>query len=85
MESLARAYSGIGSGAAIGRPQADFVATPDPQEMAGLLAESVRGAGADAVLLRFHFQGISAADMDEQITRTGTEMLPHLRREMGDR
>jgi alkanesulfonate monooxygenase SsuD/methylene tetrahydromethanopterin reductase-like flavin-dependent oxidoreductase (luciferase family) len=82
MSSLARSYSGLGSGPAIGAPQADFVATPDPEEMAGLLAESVRESAADVLLLRFYFQGVSETDMEEQITRTGSEAVPHLRRRM---
>jgi alkanesulfonate monooxygenase SsuD/methylene tetrahydromethanopterin reductase-like flavin-dependent oxidoreductase (luciferase family) len=80
MESLARSYGSLGSGSAIGAPQADFVATPDPEEMAGILAQSVREANADALLLRFYFQGVTEADMEEQISRTGSEALPHLRR-----
>jgi hypothetical protein len=82
MDSLARSYRSLGSGPAIGAPQADFVATPDPEEMAGVLAESVRESGADALLLRFYFQGVSETDMEEQITRTGGETLPRLRRRM---
>lgn len=82
MQSLARSYGGIGASAAIGPPQTDFIATTDVAEMARQLAESVRETGADALLIRFHFQGVSQVAMEEQLTETGMRMLPHLRREL---
>lgn len=83
MAVLARGYSSIGSGGAIGAPQADFIATPEPEELAERLVGEVRDSGADSLLLRFHHPGLAASAMLEQLEATGLRVLPLIRRRAG--
>ncbi|HEY4887380.1 MAG TPA: LLM class flavin-dependent oxidoreductase [Candidatus Dormibacteraeota bacterium] len=80
MAVLASSYRSIGSTSAVGGPQTDFVATADAEEMAQRLAADVRAAGADALLLRFHYPGLAQPAMLEQLDHVGRRVLPVVRR-----
>ena len=64
-------------------PADQTVGTEDPAEMAELLHAACTRVGADAVNLRVHLPGITGAEVREQITRLGAEVLPRLRRLRG--
>ena len=83
MAVLARGYRSIGSSTAVGAPQTDFIATPDPAEMAEKIGAEARGSGCDALLLRFHYPGLAQQAMLDQLEATGREVLPLLRRSLG--
>jgi alkanesulfonate monooxygenase SsuD/methylene tetrahydromethanopterin reductase-like flavin-dependent oxidoreductase (luciferase family) len=83
MAVLARSYRSIGSASTVGGPQTDFIATSDASEMAGRLAADAQAAGADALLLRFHYPGLAQTTMLEQIELTGRDVLPLVRQSLG--
>jgi hypothetical protein len=64
-----------------GRPfgRDETIATSDPAEMTERIFASCTEAGADAVNLRIHLPGITAADAREQITKLAESVLPGLR------
>jgi len=82
MALLAQNYRSMGSTSAVGGPQTDFTSTEDPEELAQRLVDDVLAAGADALLLRFHFPGLAQRDMLEQLEKTGGEVLPRARRRL---
>jgi alkanesulfonate monooxygenase SsuD/methylene tetrahydromethanopterin reductase-like flavin-dependent oxidoreductase (luciferase family) len=50
-----------------------------PAVLAEMLRATLRESGADALNLRVHLPGMSAADVREQIARIGSEVLPLLK------
>jgi alkanesulfonate monooxygenase SsuD/methylene tetrahydromethanopterin reductase-like flavin-dependent oxidoreductase (luciferase family) len=59
--------------------QDETIATTDPGEMAERIFASCTEAGADAINLRVHLPGISAADARQQIAKLAESVLPGLR------
>jgi hypothetical protein len=55
------------------------VSADDPDELAVKLLSALRVSGADALNLRVHLPGMSAASIREQIVRLGDEVVPRLR------
>jgi hypothetical protein len=55
------------------------VSAGDPLSLAEELRTALRVSGADALNLRVHLPGMSAADVRQQIVRLGDEVLPRLR------
>jgi hypothetical protein len=58
------------------------IATTDPGEMAERLALTIGDIGADAINLRVHLPGITAAAVRDQITRLCGDVLPELRKRL---
>jgi alkanesulfonate monooxygenase SsuD/methylene tetrahydromethanopterin reductase-like flavin-dependent oxidoreductase (luciferase family) len=83
MAVLAKNFRSIGSTSAVGAPQTDFTSTDDPDELADRLTAELRGSGADALLLRFHFPGLAQEDILDQLEQTGREVLPRVRQGLG--
>jgi alkanesulfonate monooxygenase SsuD/methylene tetrahydromethanopterin reductase-like flavin-dependent oxidoreductase (luciferase family) len=50
----------------------------DPQELAGIVAETVRAAGCDALNIRLHVPGIEPAEVRDQLAALG-EVVPRVR------
>jgi alkanesulfonate monooxygenase SsuD/methylene tetrahydromethanopterin reductase-like flavin-dependent oxidoreductase (luciferase family) len=73
-----RVYDSYASpSAAFGADQT--VSADDPAELAERLTSVLGAAGADALNLRVHLPGLSAAAVREQIVRLGDEVVPRLR------
>ena len=73
-------YRSYASGAAQSHWTADELATShDPGELASMLADTLAGAGADALNLRIHVPGVDPDAAREQIVALGDDMLPALR------
>ncbi len=51
----------------------------DPAELAGLVAETVRATGCDALNIRLHVPGVTPEEIREQIAALG-EVVPEVRR-----
>ncbi len=54
----------------------ELIASTDPSEVAGRLAETVARAGASAVNVRVHVPGVSPTAAREQIERLGAVVGP---------
>lgn len=59
----------------------ELIAGETGAEVAEQLLEVMRRGGCDAFNLRVHIKGVSSAEVDDQITRLGEEVLPLVRRE----
>jgi alkanesulfonate monooxygenase SsuD/methylene tetrahydromethanopterin reductase-like flavin-dependent oxidoreductase (luciferase family) len=59
--------------------QDETIATTDPAEMAERIFSGCTEAGADAINLRVHLPGVTAADARQQITELAESVLPSLR------
>jgi alkanesulfonate monooxygenase SsuD/methylene tetrahydromethanopterin reductase-like flavin-dependent oxidoreductase (luciferase family) len=57
----------------------ELICAPEGAELAERLAEFARAAGCDALNLRVHLQGLTPAQVREQIEQLGSEVLPKLR------
>ena len=55
------------------------VASDEPSEVADLLDQAVREAGADALNMRIHLPGMDPGEVREQIVRLGSEVVPLVR------
>ncbi len=72
-----RSYAPAGAAANWG---ADELATaPDAGEVAALLADAARTAGASALNVRVHVAGVTPADARAQIERLGADAVPAIR------
>jgi alkanesulfonate monooxygenase SsuD/methylene tetrahydromethanopterin reductase-like flavin-dependent oxidoreductase (luciferase family) len=72
-----KVYDSYTSPTAFGDDQT--VSAADPAELAELLLAVWRASGADALNLRVHLPGVSAAEVREQIGRLAEEVVPRLR------
>lgn len=84
MEALGRQFHGGGERSAGGYIP-DTCVADDAEALARTLAEQYRCAEASCVSLRFFFPGVGAAHVEEQIARVGAEVLPQLRRLIGEK
>lgn len=57
----------------------ELISADDPLEVADRLADALAVSGADAVNIRVHSAGVSPADVEAQIQRVGSDVLPRLR------
>jgi alkanesulfonate monooxygenase SsuD/methylene tetrahydromethanopterin reductase-like flavin-dependent oxidoreductase (luciferase family) len=70
-------YASTSSSTSFGDDQT--VSANDPAELSERLLDALRASGADALNLRVHLPGLSAADIRHQIVRLGDEVVPRLR------
>ncbi|HKA04766.1 MAG TPA: LLM class flavin-dependent oxidoreductase [Acidimicrobiales bacterium] len=78
IERQRRFYQSIG---ASDRPMAEdqTLSGDDSGDLADRLGQLMTDVGADALNIRIQLPGMAAADVRDQITRLGTEVLPRLR------